>query len=80
MVRRRTHDATQGGEAVDLDTLAARLPARGPVRVNEFMLIAELTDADRDYEITVFRDGRTIVKGTDDAATARTLYAKYVGG
>ncbi len=70
----------QGGESVDLDTLAARLPARGPVRVNEFMLIAELTDANRDYEITVFRDGRTIVKGTDDAATARTLYAKYVGG
>ncbi len=70
----------RSGEAVDLDTLAKRLPAKEPVRVNEFMLIAELTDAGRAYEITVFRDGRTIVKGTDDAATARTLYARYIGG
>lgn len=69
----------QGGDVVDLDTLARRLPAAGPVRVNEFMLIAELSDAGRDYEITVFRDGRTIVKGTDDAATARALHARYIG-
>ena len=70
----------QGSDAVDLDTLARRLPAEGPIRVNEFMLIAELSDAGRAYEITVFRDGRTIVKGTGDAATARTLYARYIGG
>lgn len=69
----------QGNDAVDLDTLAQRLSAEGPVRVNEFMLSAQLRDAGRDYEITVFHDRRTIVKGTDDAATARALYARYIG-
>ena len=30
-------------------------------------------------EITVFRDGRAIVKGTDDISVARSLYAKFIG-
>jgi hypothetical protein len=28
----------------------------------------------------LFPDGRAIVKGTTDEATARSLYARYVGG
>ena len=31
------------------------------------------------YEFTVFPDGRAIIKGTNDVAKARTLYAQYVG-
>jgi adenylyltransferase/sulfurtransferase len=31
------------------------------------------------YELTVFRDARAIVRGTDDPATARSVYARYVG-
>jgi len=31
------------------------------------------------YKLTVFPDGRTIIKGTTDEAVARTLYARYVG-
>ena len=31
------------------------------------------------HEFTVFPDGRAIIKGTNDIAKARTLYAKYVG-
>lgn len=31
------------------------------------------------YELSVFRDGRAIVKGTDDVALARSLYARYLG-
>ena len=31
------------------------------------------------YGLTVFPDGRGIVGGTNDVATARTLYAKYIG-
>ena len=31
------------------------------------------------YELTVFPDGRAIVKGAEDAAVARGLYARYVG-
>jgi adenylyltransferase/sulfurtransferase len=32
-----------------------------------------------DYVLTVFADGRTIVGGTNDIATARTLHARYIG-
>ena len=32
-----------------------------------------------EYVLTLFADGRAIVGGTDDIATARTVYAKYVG-
>ncbi len=32
-----------------------------------------------DHEITVFRDGRAIVKGTDDVSAARVIYSKYIG-
>ncbi len=31
------------------------------------------------YELTVFPDGRAIIKGTTDIAIARSLYARYVG-
>ena len=31
------------------------------------------------HEMTVFADGRAIIKGTDDLALARSLYARYVG-
>jgi len=31
------------------------------------------------YEMTVFTDGRAILKGTKDPAVARSLYAKYIG-
>jgi adenylyltransferase/sulfurtransferase len=31
------------------------------------------------YEMTVFPDGRAIVKGTSDTGVARSLYARYVG-
>ena len=31
------------------------------------------------YELTVFPDGRAIIKGTTDIGIARSLYARYVG-
>ncbi len=31
------------------------------------------------YEMTLFADGRAIIKGTEDESLARGLYAKYVG-
>jgi adenylyltransferase/sulfurtransferase len=29
--------------------------------------------------LTIFPDGRAIIKGTDDATVARSIYARYVG-
>ena len=69
----------QEADGVDLDGLAERLREYGQVRTNEFMLLADINDGDKDYEITLFPDGRAIVKGTDDPSVARGVYARYVG-
>jgi molybdopterin/thiamine biosynthesis adenylyltransferase len=60
---------------VDLAELATRLGSLASVRVNEFALRAALDP----YELTVFPDGRAIIKGTTDAGVARSVYARYVG-
>ncbi|MCL5006276.1 MAG: ThiF family adenylyltransferase [Acidobacteria bacterium] len=59
---------------LDLKVLKARLEKFGPVKANDFLLKFSLEP----YELTVFPDGRAIIKGTQDAAVARGLYAKYV--
>ena len=60
---------------IDLRDLAARLQPVGAVRANEFALRVALDS----YEMTVFPDGRAIIKGTTDIGVARSLYARYVG-
>ncbi len=60
---------------LDLPDLARRLGSVGPVRSNEFALKLEIDP----YELTVFPDGRAIVKGTTDVGVARSIYARYVG-
>jgi adenylyltransferase/sulfurtransferase len=61
---------------VDLHDLAARLAPLGVVRANEFALRFETPP----YVLTIFPDGRAIVKGTTDVGVARSLYARYIGG
>jgi adenylyltransferase/sulfurtransferase len=60
---------------VDLLKLKARLEPLGEVRASEFALRFTIAP----YELTVFPDGRAIVKGTSDTGLARSLYARYVG-
>jgi adenylyltransferase/sulfurtransferase len=60
---------------VDFGELTARLEPHGNVRHNEFVLKFWREP----YEITLFPDGRAIIKGTSDTAIARSLYARYVG-
>ena len=69
----------QQADAVDLDALAARLRKHGLVTVNDFMLRTQVSENDTQFEITLFRDGRAIVKGTEEPGIARSVYAKYVG-
>jgi adenylyltransferase/sulfurtransferase len=64
---------------VDLAALATRLRKHGEVTINEFMLRTRIADRDKNYEITLFTDGRAIVKGTDDTGLARSIYAKFIG-
>ena len=60
---------------LDLAALSERLGPVGDVASNGFLLRLRVDG----YEITVFPDARAIVKGTDDTAVARSLYARYVG-
>jgi molybdopterin-synthase adenylyltransferase len=69
----------QEADVVGLEEIAGRLRAHGEVKVNEFMLRATLVDRGKPYELTLFPDGRAIVKGTHEPNVARSLYAKFVG-
>ena len=60
---------------IDLAALHARLEPLGQVRANQYAL-RFFTGP---YELTVFPDGRAIIKGTSDTGIARSLYARYVG-
>src|SRR5579863_2875062 len=60
---------------LDLTELAVRLRTVAAVRANEFALRVALEP----YELTVFPDGRAIVKGTTDVGVARSIYARYIG-
>jgi molybdopterin-synthase adenylyltransferase len=62
--------------ALDLGALQANLAAAGmAVKQNGFLLKFSAPP----YEMTVFRDGRAILKGSTDPAVARSLYARYIG-
>jgi molybdopterin/thiamine biosynthesis adenylyltransferase len=60
---------------VNFEDLDQRLRPHGRVRHNDFVLKFWTTP----YELTIFPDGRAIIKGTTDSAVARSLYARYIG-
>ena len=65
------------GRRLDLGELGRRLAAAAAteVRHNDFLLQFRVAP----YQLTVFADGRAIIKGTKDPAVARSLYARYIG-
>ena len=60
---------------IDFREIGKRLHPHGTVRHNDFVLKFWRNP----YEMTLFPDGRAIIKGTTDTAIARSLYARYVG-
>ena len=60
---------------IDFQVLAEKLAPHAEVEYNPYLLRCRLNP----YEITVFENGRTIVKGTEDPNQAKSLYAKYIG-
>ena len=60
---------------IDFAEMQRRLAAHGVVRHNEFVL----KFWHEPYEMTLFPDGRAIIKGTTETGVARSLYARYVG-
>ncbi|MEK6260053.1 MAG: ThiF family adenylyltransferase [Planctomycetota bacterium] len=63
--------------SLSLEDLAAKLALVGEVTRNPFLL--RFQPIGDECQLTVFRDGRAIVQGTEDLATARGLYARYIG-
>ncbi len=60
---------------LDLEIFAQQLSRSGEVKQNEYLVRFQTGE----YEITVFRDARAIISGTDDISVARSLYARFVG-
>jgi adenylyltransferase/sulfurtransferase len=60
---------------VDFAELSARLQPHGTVKHNDFVL----KFFREPYELTLFPDGRAIIKGTTDTGVARSLYARFIG-
>ena len=60
---------------INFSSLAERLRRLGEVKFNEYLLRFKTGE----FELTVFQDARSIIRGTDEIATARSLYARYIG-
>jgi adenylyltransferase/sulfurtransferase len=60
---------------ISLEELETRLSRLGEVKFTPYML----TFRSGTEELSIFRDGRAIIKGTKDEAAARSLYARYIG-
>ena len=61
--------------AIDFEALAGRLASVGQAVYNEYILRISVPP----YEIALFPDGRSIIKGTEDFAEARSVYARLIG-
>ena len=71
-ISRRWH-AAKGD--MDFVLLSKSIAAFGTVQFNDFLLKC----VSPPYEFTLFKDGRAIVKGTEEASLARSVYSKFVG-
>jgi adenylyltransferase/sulfurtransferase len=60
---------------LNLVELSKSIPASGGVQYNEFLLKCSAPP----YEITLFKDGRAIIRGTEEAALARSVYSRLIG-
>lgn len=74
----------EADRAVNFQDLARDLAGRLDLDFNEHLLRVRIIDDENErelpYEITIFRDGRAIVKGTEDTVKAKGLYARCLGG
>jgi len=73
--RRSIQVAPAGGRRPDFDALERRLSRVGRVRRSPQLLSAEIEGV----HLTLFSDGRCVVRGTEDPVAAKSLYARYVG-
>jgi adenylyltransferase/sulfurtransferase len=60
---------------LDLDRFADKIKFVTAVNQNEYLVRFTVDE----NEVTLFGDGRAIIKGTDDVSTARSIYSKFIG-
>jgi adenylyltransferase/sulfurtransferase len=60
---------------VDLDAIGVRLRKLGTVHRTGSVLVADVEG----HHLTLFPDGRALIRGVKDESAARAVYAKYVG-
>ena len=65
----------QNATQLNLVDLAGKINHLGVVKLNEYLCRVTIDDV----EITIFKDARAIIRGTDDPTVARSIYAKYIG-
>ncbi len=65
------------GVEADFERLTEKLQAAAGsgMTSNKYLVRCQIGD----HELTVFADGRAIIKGTSDPDVARSLYARYIG-
>jgi adenylyltransferase/sulfurtransferase len=60
---------------LNLPALSTSMRSSGEVQVNDFLLKCSSPP----YELTLFKDGRAIIRGTEEASVARSVYSKLIG-
>ena len=60
---------------ISFQELVQKLQKLGDVENREVILSFKI----QNYELNIFRNGRTIIIGTNDKKIAKSLYSKYVG-
>ncbi|MGV3484054.1 MAG: ThiF family adenylyltransferase [Planctomycetaceae bacterium] len=75
--RQAVRIAASGSAPADLEAMAHRWRTLPEVSANRFFARCRVSGTET---LTLFRDGRALVEGTDDVARARSIYAQFVGG
>jgi len=60
---------------LSLKRIGEKLEKLGTVKCSDFIMLFK----NEETEISLFKDGRAIIKGTNDEIVARTIYARYIG-
>lgn len=68
-----------GEHGLDLERLAGVLEGHGELETQNAFLLRFVPSDRPELRLTLFKDGRALVKGTQDPGLARGLYAKFVG-
>lgn len=67
--------APAAASRLDLPSIAENWSRIASVKQNEYLIRLEVNG----LELTLFADGRAIIKGTDEVAEARAMYSRFVG-